>query len=305
MKNVLALSVLLLLSACQSSQEIVSNLSEFEANEILVILDAQSINATKVLVPVKTGNKPPSYTVQVNPGQAVEAMRILVDNRLPKSKSAGLAEVYPSDGSSLIPSRTEEKAKYVRALQGEIENMLKTLPDVVEARVIIVMPDQDVVRDLHQAPLKATASVAVVYNPIDSKGTAPVKAEEVKYLVASAVEDLSINGVTVVLSQNLSSRLVGLPKLVKKLPLVAPASVGVHPAAHPEALHPVLPQKKPSLFEDDLIITLFGVLAAVGVLLGVFGMVRNRSLRKQLQKALEAHGQNQSAENEPSAPPAE
>ncbi len=304
MKNALALFALLLLSACQSSQEIVSNLSEFEANEILVVLDTQDIRATKVLVPVKTGNKPSTYAIQVSPGQAVEAMRILVDNRLPKSKSAGLGEVYPSDGSSLIPSRTEEKAKYVRALQGEVENMLKTLPDVIEARVIIVMPDQDVVRDLHHAAPKATASVAVVYNPIDSKGTAPVKAEEVKYLVSSAVEDLAVSGVTVVMSQNLSSRLMGLPKLVKKQPLVSPASTEVRPVAPAEALHPVLPHKKGSLFEDDLIITLFGVLAAVGVLLGVFGMVRNRSLRKQLQKALEAHGQNQSAENEPSAPSA-
>ncbi len=304
MKNALALFALLLLSACQSSQEIVSNLSEFEANEILVVLDAQDIKATKVLVPVKTGNKPPTYTIQVGPSQAVEAMRILVDNRLPKSKSAGLGEVYPSDGSALIPSRTEEKAKYIRALQGEIENMLKTLPDVVEARVIIVMPDQDVVRDLHHAAPKATASVAVVYNPIDSKGSAPVKAEEVKYLVASAVEDLSTSGVTVVMSQNLSSRLMGLPKLVKKQPQISPASTEMHPAVQPEVVHPVVVQKKGTLFEDDLIVTLFGVLAAVGVLLGMFGMVRNRSLRKQLQKALEAHGQNQSAENEPPAPSA-
>jgi type III secretion system YscJ/HrcJ family lipoprotein len=302
MKNALALLSILLLSACQSSQEIVSNLSEFEANEILVVLDGQDIQATKILVPVKIGNKPPTYSVQVSGFQTMDAMRILVDNRLPNSKSAGLGEVYPSDSSALIPSRTEEKAKFLRAIQGEIENMLKTLPDIVEARVIIVMPDQDVIRDLHAAPPKATASVAVVYNPIDSKGTAPVKAEEIKYLVASAVEDLSTSGVTVVMSQNLSSRLVGLPKLVKKQPLVSPASTELHPATPPqtEHTHPVVTVKQPSLFKDDMVVTLFGILAIVGILLGLFGMIRNRSLRQQLSKALESHA----AENEPPAPSA-
>ncbi|MES2505025.1 MAG: hypothetical protein V4534_09145 [Myxococcota bacterium] len=273
MKYTLALLLVLSLSACQSDHDIVSGLSETEANEVLVILDAQKIKASKVLVQVKGSNKPPTYSISMGPRQAPEALRILVDNRLPRHKSAGLGEVYPTDASSLIPSRSEEKAKFLRAIQGEVENMLKVLPGIIEARVIVVMPDPSVVRDLHSAPPHATASVAVVYNPIDSKGTPPVKAEEIKFLVASAIEDLTPAYVSVLMSQNLSSSLMGLPKVVRK-------PISAHPS------HVAAPV---SMFRDDVLMWLFGVLALAGVLLGVFGIVRNRALRSQLAKSLEAH----------------
>ncbi|MBL4818033.1 MAG: hypothetical protein JKY15_02200 [Deltaproteobacteria bacterium] len=283
MKYALALLSILGLTACQSSDKILSYLSEMEANEIVVVLDSQNIAATKISVPAKTGNKPPTYSIEVPKRQVAESLRILVDNRVPKPKSAGLAEVYPTESSGLIPSRTEEKAKFLRATQGEIENMLKVLPDIVEVRAIIVLPDQNVVRDMNASLPKATASVAVVYNPIDAEGTLPVKSEEIKYLVASAVEDLSPSSVTVVMSQNTSARLVGLPRVVKHIKHEEPKS---HPAHH---LHPK--QKKHSLLEDDLMVSLFGVLAIAGILLGLFGILRNRSLRAQLAKALEAHAE--------------
>lgn len=270
-KTLALLSLILTLSACQGDQEIIGNLSETDANEVLVVLASQKISATKVAVAAKTGNKAPTYSVHVSGTKAPEAMRILVDNRLPRAKSAGLGEIYPSDSSSIIPSQSEEKAKFLRAMQGEVENMLKVLPGIIEARVVVVVPDQNVVRDLQSGPPKATASVAVVYNPIDAKGTPPVKAEEIKYLVSSAIEDLAPSRVSVLMSENVPSSLMGLPKLVKK------------PVLKPEEVTPV------SMFRDDLLMWLFGILALAGVLLGIFGIIRNRSLRDQLSKALNAH----------------
>lgn len=270
-KTLTVLLFLLTLSACQGEQEIIGNLSETEANEVLVVLDSQKIPAVKLAAVAKTGNKTPTYSIQVKAPKAPEALRILVDNRLPRVRSAGLGEVYPSDSSSLIPSQSEEKAKFLRATQGEVENMLKVLPGIVEARIVVVIPDQNVVRDLSSAPPKATASVAIVYNPVDIKGTAPVKAEEIKFLVASAIEDLTPSQVTVVMSENLPSTLMGLPKLLKK------------PVKPLEETAPI------SMFRDDVLMWLFGVLALAGILLGVFGIIRNRSLRDQLTKALNAH----------------
>ncbi|MEI6806682.1 MAG: hypothetical protein WCK49_09295 [Myxococcaceae bacterium] len=270
-KTLTVLLFLLTLSACQGEQEIIGNLSETQANEVLVVLDSQKIRAVKIATVAKTGNKAPTYSIQVRGSKAPEALRILVDNRLPRARSAGLGEVYPSDSSSLIPSQSEEKAKFLRATQGEVENMLKVLPGIVEARIVIVIPDQNVVRDLSSAPPKATASVAIVYNPIDLKGTPPVKAEEIKYLVASAIEDLTPAQVSVLMSENLPSTLMGLPKLLKK------------PVKPLEETTPI------SMFRDDVLMWLFGVLALAGVLLGIFGIIRNRSLRDQLTKALNAH----------------
>lgn len=275
MRKTLALLFVLTLPACQNGQEIIGNLSESEANEVLVILDSQKITALKTPMPVKSGSNrgPALYSVSVKGRKAAEAMRILVDNKLPKIRSAGLAEVYPSDSSSLIPSQSEDKAKFLRAVQGEVENMLKVLPGIIEARVVVVVPDQNVVRDLNAGVPKSTASVAVVFNPIDPKGTPPVKAEEVKYLVASAVESLSPSQVTVVMSENLPSTLMGLPKVVMEKPTAAKAA---SKAAHSTVLR------------DDILMWLFGFLALAGVLLGIFGIMRNRSLREQLSKALNA-----------------
>lgn len=271
MMKTFALLFIFMLPACQSDQEIVGNLSEAEANEVLVVLDSQKIPAAKIPVVAKIGNKATTYSVEVKTTKVAEALRILVDNKLPKSKSAGLGEVYPSDTSSLIPSQSEEKAKFLRAIQGEVENMLKVLPGIVEARVIVVVPDQNVIRDLHAGPPIATASVAVVFNPIDAKGTPPVKAEEIKFLVASSIEDLTPSKVTVVLSENLPSTLMGLPKLLKKPPPV------------------IAPTAPVSMFKEDVLMWLFGILALAGILLGIFGVIRNRSLRDQLAKALNAH----------------
>lgn len=268
----LALLLVLMLSGCQGGQEIISNLSESEANEVSVILDSQKIPAEKIIAEAKAGSRGPvTYSVTVKNALAAEAMRILVDNRLPRARSAGLGEVYPSDSSSLIPSQIEEKAKFLRAMQGEVENMLKVLPGIVEARIVVVVPDQNVVRDLNAAAPKATASVAVVYNPIDAKGTPPVKAEEIKFLVASSIESLSPAQVTVLMSENVPSTLMGLPKLLKKPPKVQAAVSSV------------------SVFREDLLMWLFVGLAVAGILLGMFGILRNRSLREQLAKALNAH----------------
>jgi type III secretion protein J len=270
-KTLTVLLFLMTLSACRGEHEIIGNLSETEANEVLVVLDSQKISAVKLATVAKTGNKAPTYSIQVSATKAPEALRILVDNHLPRPKSAGLGEVYPSDSSSLIPSQSEEKAKFLRAMQGEVENMLKVLPGIVEARIVVVVPDQSVVRDLSSAPPKATASVAIVYNPVDAKGTPPVKVEGIKSLVASAVEDLTPDQVTVLMSENLPSTLMGLPKLLKK-----PVKTSEETTLVP-------------MFRDDVLMWLFGVLALAGVLLGIFGIIRNRSLRDQLTKALNAH----------------
>ncbi|MBH2006523.1 MAG: hypothetical protein I8H75_04180 [Myxococcaceae bacterium] len=270
-KALVCLSVLLSLVACHSQQELVGSLTEREANEVVVVLDSQRIQATKISVEAKAGNKAPTFSVQVDSKQASEALRILVDNRLPKSPSAGLGQVYPSDSGGLIPSQSEEKAKFLRATQGEVENMLMVLPGIVEVRVVVVIPDPNIVRDLHAPAPQATASVAIVFNPIDAKGTPPAKAEEIKYLVSSAIEGLAPNRVSVVMSENVPSTAMGFPKLVRK---------------------PVAVQNgyfTDSRLRDDLLLWLFGFLALSGVALGVFGLIRNRSLRDQLSKALNAH----------------
>lgn len=290
-------ALILQIAACQSQQELVSGLTEREANEILVVLQSQKMSPIKTAVP----GRQVSYSVTINENSAPRALRILVDNKLPRSVSSGLAAVYPPGGSGLIPTGSEEKAKYLMALQGEIENMFKILPGIVEARVVIVLPDSDMIRDINAAPTPATASVALVYNPIDEEGNPSITAEDVKYLVSSAVEALTPAGVTVVLASNVPMKLIDVVNQKHKqtiskptLPIAMTGSSNFPPSSFEmpndmvagatgavnrtdQALK--LADKNSADKKSDFLLWLFAILAIFGIILGGFGLIRAISLR--------------------------
>ncbi|MDA0712801.1 MAG: hypothetical protein O2897_02310 [bacterium] len=289
------LAFILQIAACQSQQELVSGLTEREANEILVVLQSQKMSPIKVAVP----GRQITYSVTINENTAPKALRILVDNKLPRAVSPGLAAVYPPGGSGLIPTGSEEKAKYLMALQGEIENMFKILPGIVEARVVIVLPDADMIRDINAAPLPATASVALVYNPIDEEGNPSITTEDVKYLVSSAVEGLTPAGVTVVLASNVPIKLIDVintkhRQTISKqtLPVAMAGTSNFPPSSFetPANLTPVAAAGKTDLAlkavdktaaekKSNFLLWLFAFLAVVGIVLGGFVLIRAISLR--------------------------
>jgi type III secretion system YscJ/HrcJ family lipoprotein len=160
-------AVLSVTAACEGVRELMQGLDEFEANEIMVVLEAKGIAADKV----KLEGRVVTYAIVVPESDAKNALRILVANKLPKRRPMGLAEVYPAGSGGLIPTRSEEKAKFLMALQGEVERKLQRLPGIQSAHVTIVQPDKDIVRDLDTAPPPATASVAIVFNAYDDRGT--------------------------------------------------------------------------------------------------------------------------------------
>jgi type III secretion protein J len=299
----LALFFLLGVVACQSQQILVSELTEREANEILVVLQSQKLEPVKVAVPGRTV----TYTVSVKEKSAPEALRILVENKLPRPVSQGLADVYPVGGGGLIPTASEEKAKFVMAIQGEIENMLKVLPGIIETRVVIVLADTDAIRDINTPPPPATASVAIVYNPIDNQGTPSVTPDDVKYLISSAVEDLSPASVTVVMASNVPMKLIdvsrNIPKKAVAKPTAAvstesatpPSSSGnaisssgdsVSSSAHHRSDHLAFSSSIKAKEEEDskgrFLVWLFGALAVLGLMLGTFGLMRAVSLRSKI-----------------------
>jgi type III secretion protein J len=188
---------------CDSPKDIVHGLDELEANEILVVLASKNISGDKL----KEEGRVVTYAITVRGSDVANAMRYLVANQLPRRRPTGLAQVYPAGGGGLIPTKSEEKAKYLMALQGEIEHKLARIPGVVQAHVNVVMPDKDIIRDLSRAGPPATAAVTVVFNPQDERESPPVSVEEVRRLVAASVEDLKPEHVEVVMKKNQPARL--------------------------------------------------------------------------------------------------
>ena len=142
-----------LASGCGPNHDIVSGLDQLEANEILVVLRAKGIDGEKV----KEEGRVVTFAVLVKDVDVDDALRLLVANKLPRTRSQGLKEVYPPGGGGLIPTKSEEKAKFLMAMQGEIERKLKAMPGIVQAHVSVVQPDKDIVRDLDTPPPPATA----------------------------------------------------------------------------------------------------------------------------------------------------
>jgi type III secretion protein J len=209
-KVFLAIAIVLTLcfmTAC--SQELNHGLTEDQANEMVVTLSNNGINATKVMVPGEV----PSFTLSVPKRDAARAWEILEANHLPKPPSKGFGEVFSK--TSLIPTAMEEKAMYMQAVTGELEKTLMTITGVVDARVHVVLPESDVLKTELQGPTATKAAVLLKYKA-DRNGAVPFKEEDVKNLVANSVEGLKPADVAVVATEVSSDK---VPDMVHAGPI--------------------------------------------------------------------------------------
>lgn len=269
-RALVCLFLLSVLSACEGQLDIVHGLTELEANEILVVLGEEDISAMKL----KEEGRVVTWAIVVGESDSQRALSLLVKNRLPRTRANGLAEVYPAGGGGLIPTKSEEKAKFLMAMQGELERKLKKLPGVQEAHVSVVVPDKDIIRDLDTPPPPATASVMVVYNG-GPKGQPPATEQEVKDLIAAAVEDLKSDNVQVLMKANDPEMfLVGTE---------ADKEEGVQAVG--EKIMGISVAHKKAGTKLKGILGALGGLAVLGLVLGIFGIIRSLSLSKKLSKA--------------------
>jgi type III secretion system YscJ/HrcJ family lipoprotein len=159
----IALAGALALAGCK--KEIYHGLTESEANEVLVTLKAANIVAEKV--PAGESKKGATFDISVDEELAVDAMRVLLEAQLPRVHQRGLNEVFAQQ--SMIPTETEEKARYLQALQGDLVNSLEEIDGIVDARVHLVLPEAN---PLEGGDLtKARASILVKYDPQRGAGT--------------------------------------------------------------------------------------------------------------------------------------
>ncbi len=176
-----------------ASREIASGLDEQDAQEITVVLKENGLDAQAVRVNGQDRNAAATWTVKLKGGgeNAIMAWRILEENGLPRQKVKGLAEVFSTTG--MIPTASEEKARLLMALSGELSRTLKSIEGIVDARVQIVLPDNNPLLQSDQRN-PTTASVLVKYRG----SQVPLSEDEVKKLVARGIEGLQPDNVAVV-----------------------------------------------------------------------------------------------------------
>src|SRR6185503_8138973 len=140
------------------------------------------------------------YSLRVARGEAARALEILRVQGLPRERRHGFAEVYGQP--SLIPTSSEERARYLAATAGEIERTLETVDGIVGARVHLVPEEADplaLVASGAGAPRpRAPARAAVLLKT--APGQAPLAAADVQRLVAGSVPGLEPTAVAVVVT---------------------------------------------------------------------------------------------------------
>lgn len=183
----------LFLTSCDSSEVIVNDINEREANEIIVLLASKGIDSQKV---TGTG-KDPQWNISVPSSKRITALDILNRKGLPRKKGQNLLEIIASSGG-LVPSESQEEIKFREGKAKQIENTILKMDGVIDASVEISFPKDDTLNPQEKPP-PPTASVYIKHlGDINPNAHLETK---VKKLVSSSINGLDFDHVTVVTDQ--------------------------------------------------------------------------------------------------------
>jgi type III secretion protein J len=193
-REALALVLVLVASGCTTN--ILHGIDERAANDAARALERAGIGVEKVPeegAGAGGGTGPGAgFTVRVARGDGARALDLLRALGLPREPRHGFSEAYGQP--SLIPTPSEERARYVDALAGEIERTLESVDGVVSARVHLVLEEADPLAPDAKPRAAARAAVLLAARP----GHAPIAKEDVQRLVAGSVAGLDAAAVAVV-----------------------------------------------------------------------------------------------------------
>lgn len=203
-RSLLVVALLVWPMGCEKdSDSILSGLSQKEANNVLLVLKNNGIDAQKTTDQQRSST---TYGIAVEKNDVSNALKILINHRLPPTHRAGLKDVYVLGASNMIPTKSDEVAKATMASQGEIENLIKTIPSVLDARVVLALPLN---YGLVQRKQQKTASVAVIAKS-PQKNDSALTREEVAKMVAYAIGLTSVDQVNVIIKHHIDQSVSSL-----------------------------------------------------------------------------------------------
>jgi type III secretion protein J len=194
--STLAALLFVSLVGCGGQIELVSGLSEAEANEVLGALLNAAVSANKV-------HSKEGVNIQVEQSRVARAIEVLREQGLPKQRHSSMGDVFKKE--NLISSPLEERARYLYALSQELEQTLSQIDDVISARVHVVLPERIGPGD---PTVPSSASVFIKHR----RGSAVESVvPQVRTLVANSISGLSEDKVSIVLVPARQANGVGSP----------------------------------------------------------------------------------------------
>jgi type III secretion protein J len=177
------LCLALQLGACSSRVELISQVTEKQANQVIAALSDQGI------IGAKSMGKEGMVSVQVPQEQVARAIEIMQAQGLPREPYASLGDVFKKDG--LISSPTEERARMVFALSQELANTISKIDGVIYAQVHVVLPEHGGFGE------SGNPSAAAVFIKYADTFSLDAVVPQIRRLVANSVPGLSYDKVSV------------------------------------------------------------------------------------------------------------
>lgn len=145
-------------------KEVLHGLTERQANEVVVALASIGIEANKVDDVSDEGVR---FKILTSEETAVAATKMLLERELPRVEKRGLSDIYGEP--SMIPTGTEERARFLQGVQGDLSITLEKIDGVVDARVHVVLPPDDVLSANNAEKQRGRAAVLLKYRKLQDK----------------------------------------------------------------------------------------------------------------------------------------
>ena len=140
----------LLLAGCDKETTLHSGLEERQANLVMAALIDAGIDCHKS--PGEEG----TWNVMVSEQKFAEAVNLLEQRGLPRRTQLGVGEVFKKTG--MISSPSEERIRFMDALAQDLAKTISMIDGVVDARVHVVLPEND---PFARNALPSSAAVAI------------------------------------------------------------------------------------------------------------------------------------------------
>ena len=185
LKHLIIFLHIALLMGCES-QELFSDLTETEANEIVAVLFSANLDASKS--PIKNSG---TYKVYTNKSSFSKAVSLLRAQGLPRERFESVGDVFQKDG--FVSSPLEERARLNYAMSQELSRTISNIDGVIMARVHLAVPKKAHLADTVEP---SSASVFVKHRADVDLSSSVGK---IKSLVVTGLENLPYDNVTVAL----------------------------------------------------------------------------------------------------------
>ena len=172
-----------ILAGCGKEATLNSSLEERQANLVMAALLDEGIQCRKV------EGEEGTWNVMIDEKDFARAANLLERQGLPQRKFDGVSETFKKTG--MVSSPSEERIRFMNALAQDLSSTITMIDGVVDARVHVVLPNND---PFAKKTLPSSAAVS-----IRAKWDADLsdKIPSVKSLVKNAIEGLQYEKISV------------------------------------------------------------------------------------------------------------